>query len=80
VILNCLCVGSSPPEALVHLCSASLLAIHKKGGSLRPIAIGEVLRRLVSTCIVRAVHSTSTAILSPLQVGVGVPGVSQLHP
>ena len=45
----------------------------KKDGGLRPIAIGEVLRRLTSKCVARAVQSEAVDILSPLQVGVGIP-------
>ena len=72
-VVNLLCAGRTPPSAIPYLCGASLLPCKKKGGGLRPIAIGEVLRRLTSKCVSRAVHADATAVLSPLQVGVGIP-------
>ena len=43
-----------------------------KNGGLRPIAVGEVLRRLTSKFLSRAVQSDAFDVLTPLQVGVGV--------
>ena len=57
-----------------HLCGASLLVCHKKNGGLRPIAVGEVLRRLTSKCLSFAVHSVAFSRLAPLQLGVNVKG------
>ena len=45
----------------------------KKGCGLRPIAVGEILRRLTSKCISRGVQAEAFCVLTPLQVGVGVP-------
>ena len=56
-----------------HLCGASLTALKKKSGGLRPIAVGKVLRRLTSKCILLSVSLQAVRVLSPLQVGVGVP-------
>ena len=39
---------------------------------VRPIAVGEVLRRLTSKSLSRAVQSDAFDVLTPLQVGVGV--------
>lgn len=72
-MVNLLCAGHAPPEVLPHLCGASLFACRKKGGGLRPIAVGEVLRRSTSKCVSRAVQPDAIRILSPLQVGVAVP-------
>ena len=33
------------------LCCASLTALSKKKGGVRPIAVGEVLRRLIAKCL-----------------------------
>ena len=73
-IVNLLCRGRVAPSILPHLCGATLLACQKKGGGLRPIAVGEVLRRLTSKCVSRAVQADTITTLSPLQVGVAVPG------
>ena len=58
---------------LLAFCGATLLACRKKSGGLRPIAIGEVLRRLTSKCVSRAVQVDAIGVISPLQVGVGIP-------
>ena len=72
--VNLLAAGGAPPEIASYLCGATLLAVKKKNGGLRPIAVGEVLRQLTSKCLSRAVQSDSFDVLSPLQVGVGVKG------
>ena len=65
-VVNLLVAGRAPSCIIPFLCGAS--------GGLRPIAIGEVLRRLISKCVARAVQSEAVSFLSPLQVGVGIPG------
>ena len=80
--VNLLAAGGAPPEIASYLCGATLLAMKKKNGGLRPIAVGEVLRRLTSKCLSRAVQSDSSDVLTPLQVGVGVKGGCEavVHP
>ena len=59
------------------LCGAPLTALFKKhdGGGVRPIAVGEVLRRLVSRICCAAVKSKLPDIFLPYgQVGVGIRG------
>ena len=73
-VVKLLCGGRAPHDVIPHLCGASLLPCNKKGGGLRPIAVGEVLRRLTSKCISRSVQSEALQVLTPLQVGVGVKG------
>ena len=72
-VVNRLCAGRAPSAVIPHLCGASLFACKKRGDGLRPIAVGEVLRRLTSKCVSRAVQADAVRILSPLQVGVGIP-------
>ena len=72
-VVDLLCAGRAPPSILPYLCDATLLSCRKKGGGLRPIAIGEVLRRLTSKCVSRAVQADAVGVLSPLQVAVGIP-------
>ena len=72
-VINLLCSGQVPSDVVPHLCGAILFACKKKGGGLRPIAVGEVLRRMTSKCISRAVQGEAFKALTPLQVGVGVP-------
>ena len=75
-IVNLLCAGQVPNYVVPHLCGATLLACQKKNGGFRPIAIGEVLRRLTSNCVVRAVQAVAVSILSPLE---SLSAVHSLH-
>ena len=52
--VNTLAFGKAPPSIMSYLCGATLLASQKKNGGLRPIAVGEVLRRLISKCLATA--------------------------
>ena len=51
--INFLAAGQSPLSIMPYLCGATLLACPKKSGGLRPIAVGDVLRRLTSKCLSR---------------------------
>ena len=57
---------------VLHLCGVTLLANREKDGGHCPIAVEEVLRRLTSKCLSRAVLADALQILTPLQLGVGV--------
>ena len=69
--------GNIPPDFIPYFCGATLIASLKKNGGVRPIAIGEVLRRLVSKCLIAATLPQAIECLSPLQLGVGIPRASQ---
>ena len=71
-VIQLLCAGHCPPDIMPHLCSATLLASKKKGGGLRPIAVGEVLLCLTSKCLSHLARSEAIETLTPLQLGVGV--------
>ncbi len=73
-LVNLLAAGRAPPSVLPHLCGATLLASPKKSGGHRPIAVGEVLRRLTSKCLASTSRSSAISSLTPLQLGVGVKG------
>ena len=72
--VNSLAAGRAPPPIIPHFCGATLLACKKRSGGHRPIAVGEVLRRLVSKCLAILVRSPTISLLSPLQLGVSVRG------
>ena len=76
-LVNRLASGQAPSAVTPFLCGATLLACHKKDGGLRPIAVGEVIRRLTSKCLSFAVRGASARLLAPTQVGVGVRGGSE---
>ena len=62
------------PSVLPHLCAPTLLSCRKKNGGLRPIAVGEVLRRLTSKSLSTVARHTIFSSLSPLPLRVCVRG------
>ena len=54
------------------MCGARLHAAAKKDGGIRPIAVGNILRRLTAKTIARRVQERAATILAPHQLGVGV--------
>ena len=52
---------------------ATLIALNKKDGSVRPIAAGCTLRRLAAKCAVSHVMKSMGTLLTPHQLGYGVP-------
>jgi hypothetical protein len=71
-VVDILASGWAPKELAPIIASAPLVPILKKGGGIRPVAVGEVLRRLVSKIGLRGVAQDAAKYLSPEQVGVGV--------
>ena len=53
---------------------ASLVALRKKAGGVRPIAVGCTLRRLVAKVASGMVRDLMAHLLSPRQLGYGVRG------
>ena len=51
-----------------------LLALKKKDGGLRPIAIGYTIRRLADKCSKTYATEKLAAQLATIQLGVGIPG------
>ena len=49
------------------------MALPKKDGSCRPIAVGEVFRRLAAKTLCAAYREQATSYLWPLQIGVAQP-------
>ena len=50
------------------------MALPKKDGGLRPVAVGETARRLVAKCLCSQVSDAARDRLAPQQVGVALPG------
>lgn len=73
--------GSLPKQLAPYLASAPITPLGKKDGGIRPIAVGETLRRLVSKCASAKVVSRLVDSLQPHQLGVGTKdgAVSLLH-
>src|SRR6218665_3058935 len=73
-LVNLMLEGSLPVEVNEIICGANLIALKKRDGGIRPIAVGYTLRRLAAKCAnTHAVAKLST-LLAPIQLGVGVPG------
>jgi len=73
-LVNSLLAGTVPPSIAHLLVSGNLVPLKKKDGNVRPIVVGEVLRRLVSKLCASKAYEVSAEYLQPLQVGVGVSG------
>ena len=69
--INTLLAGRVPASLAPFLAGASLHALEKDGGDVRPIAVGETLRRLASKCACAKARENAAEHLLPLQVGVG---------
>ena len=71
-VVNHLASGRAHSAAAPLLAGASLVAIPKPHGGVRPIAIGEVLRRLTGKCLIQLVRDDARSVFFPAQVGVAV--------
>jgi len=69
---NTVLSGKVPITVRPVFCGASLCALSKKDGGIRPIAVGCTLRRLVAKVACSAVRDRVTQRLAPLQLGFGV--------
>jgi len=60
--------GRLQPRAAPFLCAARLIPLKKKDGSVRPIAVGDTLRRLTAKWLLATSQGRSAAAaLAPLQ-------------
>lgn len=69
---NMCLAGHVPPSMRPVFYGATLCALAKKGGGVRPIAVGSTLRRLVAKAACRAVRDAVVVKLAPSQLGFGV--------
>ena len=72
-LVTLLAKGLAPRALAPHLAGASLTALPKKDGSVRPIAVGETLRRLTAKCLCAEHKEAALSYFFPLQIGVGQP-------
>ena len=74
-LVNICCRGEFPEFDSQVLCSASLSALLKKKGGIRPIAVGEVLRRLIAKGLAKSeAILEANELFQSLQLGFGVKG------
>ena len=72
--VNILLTGELPVSVREILFGGRLVALQKKDGGIRPIAVGYTLRRLAAKCANAYVIKRRSDELKPIQVGVGVDG------
>ena len=65
--------GKVAPLARHFFFGASLTALTKTDGGVRPIAVGCTLRRLAAKCASNNVKQAMAALLAPHQLGYGTP-------
>ena len=65
--------GETPQPVQFTFFGATLIALQKKGGGLRPIAVGLTLRRLAAKCLGSRVLQPMLTLLAPFQLGYGTP-------
>ena len=64
-LVNCMAAGKVPDVVAPYLCGATLHAGLKKDGGIRPIAVGNIFRRLTSKCIMFNISSRASGLLGP---------------
>ena len=72
--VNLLLSGKVPNIVRPFLFGGSITALNKKGGGVRPIAVGCTWRRLAAKVCCRSVSERASRLLSPRQLGFGVKG------
>ena len=73
-VVNILAQGQACDSVAPSLAGASLVALPKHNGGVRPIAVGEILRRLTATCLMEVVRDEARQQFAPVQLGVTTPG------
>ena len=73
-LLDLIIEGKIPDDVLAVLYGATLTGIGKKSGGIRPIAVGNVYRRLAAKIICQRLKSDVSSKLRPVQLGFEVRG------
>ena len=73
-MVQLLAQGRAPSFVAPVLAGAGLVALPKPSGGVRPIAVGEILRRLTGKCLMSLVQQQARTYFWPAQVGVAVKG------
>lgn len=70
--------GKLPPQHGPALCAANLTPLRKADGGVRPVAVGDTLRRVVGKALLATnVCKTEVAQLGPIQTGIGIRGAAE---
>ena len=73
-LVNLLLHGGLSQQINEIIYGANLIALQKKDGGVRPIAVGYTWRRLAAKCANTYAVNKLSAQFAPIQLGVGVPG------
>ena len=68
---NLVLEGKTPLTVCPTFFGASFIALNKKGGGVRPIAVGLSLPRLAAKCLANKVRQSAKELLAPVQLGFG---------
>lgn len=71
---NLLLEGRCHSQVVPVLFGGNLIALEKRSGDVRPIAVGYTWRRIAAKCANTFALSKLTDYFNPLQLGVGIPG------
>jgi len=74
VNVNKLLEGKCHPDVVPVLFRGNLIALEKKSGGVRPIAIGYTWRRITAKCANAYATCVLSTLFNPIQLGVGVSG------
>ena len=72
-LVNTLTKGDAPVCIAPYLAGAMLTALPKNNNDIRPVAVGEVWRRLVAKCLCNSYKEEARSFFFPLQIGVAQP-------
>ncbi len=72
--LSELATGKGPEQLAPWIAGAPLTALRKDDNGVRPIAVGETIRRLISSTLLARSTTLVRELLCPLQVGVATSG------
>ena len=71
--------GRLHPGIQQPLCAATLIPLRKKDGGIRPIAVGETLRRAAGKVLLQMPDARrQLEVLRPQQCGLGVPFAAEM--
>jgi hypothetical protein len=73
-LVNLMLLGNVCQDVTPVLYGANLIALTKKDGGVRPIAVGSTLRRLAAKICVRLTREKFQNLFEPVQVGFGTRG------
>jgi hypothetical protein len=72
-VVNMFAAGSLCAAVREWLVGAMLIELLKKDAGIRPVAVGDVIRRVAGKCAAAHVADEAREFFLPLQVGVAVP-------